>query len=89
MTDHTCSLGGGVIGASWTSLFLAAGKTVAVFDPAPQSERQVRDYIVTAWPALEQLGLVVTADDPDAVTFHDDARAAVDGARQLNGQLGK
>ena len=36
MSTHTCSLGGGVIGASWTSLFLAGGKSVAVFDPAPQ-----------------------------------------------------
>ena len=56
---HTCSLGGGVIGASWTSLFLAGAKSVAVFDPAPQIERQVRDYIATAWPSLEELGLVV------------------------------
>ena len=52
-------LGGGVIGASWTSLFLAGAKSVAVFDPAPQIERQVRDYIATAWPSLEELGLVV------------------------------
>ena len=80
MTDHTCSLGGGVIGASWTSLFLAAGKTVAVFDPAPQIERQVRDYVGTAWPSLDQLGLVVDGADPDAVSFHADAAAAVDGA---------
>ncbi len=80
MTEHTCSLGGGVIGASWTSLFLAAGKSVAVFDPAPQIERQVRDYIATAWPSLDQLGLVVDGADPDAVTFHADAAAAVDGA---------
>jgi hypothetical protein len=77
---HTCSLGGGVIGASWTSLFLAGAKSVAVFDPAPQIERQVRDYIATAWPSLEELGLVVDGADPDAVTFHADARAAVDGA---------
>lgn len=80
MMNHTCSLGGGVIGASWTSLFLAGGKSVAVFDPAPQIERQVRDYIETAWPSLAQLGLVVDGANPDAVSFHRDARAAVDGA---------
>ncbi len=80
MTDHTCSLGGGVIGASWTSLFLAAGRSVAVFDPAPQIDRQVRDHVATAWPVLEQLGLVVDGADPEAVTFHADAATAVDGA---------
>ena len=67
MSAHTCSLGGGVIGASWTSLFLAGGKSVAVYDPAPQIERQVRDYIATAWPSLEELGLVVDGADPDAL----------------------
>ena len=76
---HTCSLGGGVIGASWTSLFLAGAKSVAVFDPAPQIEHQVRDYIATAWPSLEELGLVVDGADPDAVTFHADARARIPG----------
>jgi len=40
----------------------------------------VRDFIATAWPSLEELGLVVDGADPDAVTFHADARAAVDGA---------
>lgn len=78
-SDHVCSLGGGVIGASWTALFLAAGKSVAVHDPNPQIEQQVRQYIDTAWPVLDELGLA-TNGAPDAVTFHDDPRAAVDGA---------
>ncbi len=30
--EHTCSLGAGVIGESWTALFLAAGKSVALYD---------------------------------------------------------
>ncbi|MEM9465761.1 MAG: 3-hydroxyacyl-CoA dehydrogenase NAD-binding domain-containing protein [Actinomycetota bacterium] len=80
MDGHTCSLGGGVIGASWTALFLAAGHRVAVHDPAPQIDRRVRDYVATAWPTLEQLGLVVDGADPDAITVYTDARAAVDGA---------
>ena len=74
--DHTCSLGGGVIGASWTALFLAAGKSVAVYDIDPNVERSVRDYVDTAWPVLEQLGMTA-AGNPDSVTFHADARAAV------------
>lgn len=77
--DHVCSLGGGVIGASWTALFLAAGKSVAVHDPAPRVEQQVRSYVETAWPLLQDLGLA-DHGDPDAVTFHDDPRAAVEGA---------
>ena len=78
-SQHTCSLGGGVIGASWTALFLAAGNSVAVHDPNPLVEKQVRDYIERAWPVLDELGLS-TNGDPDAVSFHAEARAAVEGA---------
>lgn len=78
-TTHTTSLGGGVIGASWTALFLAAGHSVAVHDPAAGIERQVRTYVETAWPTLSDLGLAAHGT-PDALTFHADARAAVDGA---------
>ncbi|NND76419.1 MAG: 3-hydroxyacyl-CoA dehydrogenase [Ilumatobacter sp.] len=77
---RTAALGGGVIGASWTALFLAAGKSVAVFDPAPGAEQQVRAYVETAWPTLVELGLA-DRGNPEAVSFHDDARAAVDGAQ--------
>ncbi|MEX0303726.1 MAG: 3-hydroxyacyl-CoA dehydrogenase NAD-binding domain-containing protein, partial [Leisingera sp.] len=30
--SHTAVLGAGVIGASWTALFLASGRSVAVYD---------------------------------------------------------
>lgn len=76
---HTAVLGAGVIGASWTALFLAAGRTVAVYDPDPQAETRVRRYIDTAWPALEQLGLT-TRGDPHGVRFTDKAAQAVAGA---------
>lgn len=79
--DHAAALGGGVIGASWTALFLAAGRSVAVHDPAPGAEQHVRRYVETAWTTLTELGLVRDGADPDAVSFHDDARAAVDGAQ--------
>ncbi len=77
---RTAALGGGVIGASWTALFLAAGKSVAVFDPAPGAERQIRADVDTAWPTLVELGLA-DRGTPDAITFHSDPRHAVEGAQ--------
>ena len=53
----TAVLGGGIIGASWTALFLAAGKGVCVFDVDEQVPRRVSDYIDRAWPTLLELGL--------------------------------
>ncbi|MEP1207674.1 MAG: 3-hydroxyacyl-CoA dehydrogenase NAD-binding domain-containing protein [Rhizobiaceae bacterium] len=55
----TAVLGAGVIGASWTALFLAAGKDVAVFDPSPTVKQDVETYIANAWPTLLELGLAV------------------------------
>jgi 3-hydroxyacyl-CoA dehydrogenase len=50
-------VGTGVIGASWAALFLAHGLEVIATDPAPNAEANLREYIGSAWPALEQLGL--------------------------------
>jgi 3-hydroxyacyl-CoA dehydrogenase len=50
-------VGTGVIGASWAALFLAHGLEVIATDPAPNAEQNLREYIDSAWPALEQLGL--------------------------------
>jgi len=76
---HTASLGGGVIGASWTALFLASGRSVAVYDPAAGIEHRVRQYIERAWPTLDELGLTEHGS-PDALSFYDTARDAVAGA---------
>jgi 3-hydroxyacyl-CoA dehydrogenase len=54
-------VGTGVIGASWAALFLAHGLDVVTTDPAPNAEKNLRDYIDSAWPALEQLGLTAGA----------------------------
>ena len=54
----TAVLGAGVIGASWASLFLAAGKRVQIYDIDPDFETKVRAYIDGAWPTLKDLGLV-------------------------------
>jgi 3-hydroxyacyl-CoA dehydrogenase len=50
-------VGTGVIGASWAALFLAHDLEVIATDPAPNAEKNLREYIDNAWPALEQLGL--------------------------------
>jgi 3-hydroxyacyl-CoA dehydrogenase len=50
-------VGTGVIGASWTSLFLAKGLQVVATDIAPNAEASLRKFVETAWPALKRLGL--------------------------------
>ena len=77
--SHTAVLGAGVIGASWTAFFLASGRSVAVFDPDPRAEKQVRDYIEMAWPTMTELGLTDNGT-PGAVSFHPSAAEAVSGA---------
>ena len=50
-------IGTGVIGASWSALFLAKGLEVVATDVAPGAEIALRKFVKTAWPALERLGL--------------------------------
>src|SRR5947199_8527694 len=50
-------IGTGVIGASWTALFLAKGLKVVATDVAPNAEAALRKFVETAWPALKRLGL--------------------------------
>ncbi len=73
-------LGAGVIGSSWTALFLAAGHEVDVYEPADAGEQKVRDYIEMAWPTLEQLGLTQRGN-PDKIRFHSTPGAAVENAQ--------
>ena len=77
--QHTAILGSGLIGASWAVLFLAAGRSVSVFDPAPDAEAQTRAAIDNAWPTLKELGLTARGT-PDALTFAASAAEAVEGA---------
>ncbi len=80
MTDfkHVAVVGAGVIGASWAALFLASGRSVAVYDVSPDVERFVRTYIERAWPTLQELGMVKS--DTKSLTFHKSAADAVQGA---------
>jgi 3-hydroxyacyl-CoA dehydrogenase len=50
-------IGTGVIGASWTALFLAKGLEVVATDPAPNAETRLREFVANAWPALTRLGV--------------------------------
>jgi 3-hydroxyacyl-CoA dehydrogenase len=50
-------IGTGVIGASWSALFLAKGLDVVATDVAPGAEAALKHFVATAWPALQRLGL--------------------------------
>src|SRR5277367_6241598 len=50
-------IGAGVIGASWTAVFLAHGLAVVVNDPRDDVETVVGDYIRKASVTLKALGL--------------------------------
>lgn len=54
-------IGTGVIGASWTGLFLAHGLRVLVSDPAPNAESKLQSYLESIWPTLEDVGLAPNA----------------------------
>lgn len=50
-------IGTGVIGASWTALFLAKGLHVIVSDPGPKAEEQLAGHLKKMWPTMQELGL--------------------------------
>lgn len=45
-------IGTGVIGSSWTALFLARGLKVIVTDPAPGADSKLRDYLLKHWSTI-------------------------------------
>ncbi|KAA1010819.1 3-hydroxyacyl-CoA dehydrogenase [Paraburkholderia panacisoli] len=73
MTDTTAIrriavIGAGVIGASWTALFLAKGLQVVATDIAPNAEAQLKEFVESAWPSLKRLGLAPGASQAN-LTF--------------------
>src|ERR1700724_4455684 len=50
-------VGTGLIGASWSALYLARGFNVTATDPAPNAEANLRRYIDAAWKDLTVIGL--------------------------------
>jgi 3-hydroxyacyl-CoA dehydrogenase len=93
-------IGTGVIGASWTALFLANGLEVVATDVAPNAEAALKRFVDAAWPALKRLGLTpnasqsnlrFTADLPAAVKNADfvqeNGPERIDFKKKLYGQL--
>jgi 3-hydroxyacyl-CoA dehydrogenase len=93
-------IGTGVIGASWTALFLAKGLQVVATDPAPKAEAALRKFVENAWPALKRLGLSpgatqsnlkFTADLAQAVAgvdlVQENGPERIDFKQKLYGQL--
>ena len=72
-------IGTGVIGASWTTLYLAKGFRVAATDVAPGAEAALRKFVTNAWPALQRLGLSSGASQSN-LTFNPNLAEAVAGA---------
>ncbi len=73
-------IGGGVIGASWTALFLARGLDVTVCDPAPGIEERIRTELAAIAPNLGQLGLPIVSSPSMPLLFDSDIATAVAGS---------
>src|ERR1700687_3625255 len=71
-------IGTGVIGASWTALYLAKGLQVVATDVAPNAEAALRSFVEAAWPALKRLGLSPSASQSN-LKFRAALAQAVDG----------
>ena len=95
-------IGTGVIGASWSALFLSKGLDVVATDVAPDAETRLRAFVDQCWPALEELGLAPGASrrrlmfEPkleDAVLGADlvqeNGPERIDFKRELYGKLDK
>src|SRR5215831_19254372 len=93
-------IGTGVIGASWTALFLAKGLEVVATDIAPNADAALRKFVETAWPALRRLSLppgaspsnlMFTTAIPEAVADADlvqeNGPERIDFKQKLYGQL--
>ena len=61
-------VGSGVIGTSWTALFLAQGLAVTATDPGAGAEQRLRESVERLWPVLERLGTAADAS-PDRLSF--------------------
>ncbi len=70
-------VGGGLVGRSWASLFLARGCDVIVVDPDPDTEKRLADFLPKAWASLTELGLT-DRETPPAPVVTDDFAALCD-----------
>jgi 3-hydroxyacyl-CoA dehydrogenase len=72
-------IGTGVIGASWTALFLAKGLKAVATDIADNAEASLNSFVDAAWPMLERLGLEPAASR-SRLTFAPGLEETVAGA---------
>jgi carnitine 3-dehydrogenase len=72
-------VGTGLIGASWTALFLAKGFTVRASDPAPDAEARLRRFLEPALRDLHRLD-PGGVDSAERLSFVPSAGAAVEAA---------
>ena len=68
---HVGVLGGGLIGMSWASLFLARGLKVTVVEPREGAEAEVSAFVAAAWTHLRALGLTQAEAPRQAVVSSD------------------
>ncbi len=73
MTQHKFVgiVGGGLVGLSWTSLFLAKGWDVVVVDPDPATEQRAAAFLTDAWPNLVELGLAPDGEHGSPIVTQD------------------
>ncbi|MGJ8514172.1 3-hydroxyacyl-CoA dehydrogenase NAD-binding domain-containing protein [Carnimonas bestiolae] len=72
---HVTVIGGGVIGSSWASLFLANGMQVVISDPADDIEKVAIGHIKQNEPTLIDMGF--PAFNYDHLSFEADTEKAV------------
>jgi len=72
-------LGTGTIGSGWAVHYLAQGKSLTIYDPAPDAEERLGAFVEAAWPKMERLGLSPSADR-NAFRFAASAAGAVHDA---------
>jgi len=70
-------IGTGVIGASWSALFLAKGIDVVATDIAPNAEAELKRFIENAWPALRRLELAPATQQAKLIFTPDIATAVL------------
>jgi len=73
-------VGTGVIGSGWAAHFLRMGYDVAAWDPGPSAAERLAEFVGSAWPVLERLGLSPGAS-PDRLRFADSLAGAVSDAQ--------
>src|SRR5258708_40111862 len=72
-------IGTGVIGASWTAVYLAKGQRVIATDVAPNPEAALRQDVKAAWPALKRLRLAPGASHSNLKFTPDLTQTLADG----------